>query len=320
MSIKINKNLRVLVIGDIMLDHYIFGNCSRISPEAPVPIVEITNETFTLGGAGNVLENIQSLSSQADIIAVVGVDDHSEIVLAHLVKHNISPEGLVKDSDRCTTLKSRVLAVNHQLIRLDREITKPITPKIINSLLLILKKNISKYDVVLLSDYNKGLLADDFIKEIFNICRGANVKTILDPKGLNFKKYNGVNVIKPNKKEASLATNIVINDKKSLQLACEKIVEDTGCEQVVITMSEEGMALYDGAELVVIATKALNIIDVTGAGDTVLSSLGIALASGNSFQHACEFANHAAAVVVNKVGSSTVTLAEISERFFIEIN
>jgi rfaE bifunctional protein kinase chain/domain len=174
---------------------------------------------------------------------------------------------------------------------------------------------VKNYDIILLSDYDKGLLTGPLLAHIFTMCREAGIKTLLDPKGTDFAKYQGVNIIKPNKKEASIASGIVIKDKESLKAACEKIREITGCDDVIITMSEDGIALFTGGELTVISTKALDILDVTGAGDTVLAALGLALASGNTLADACDFANHAAAVVVNKVGSATATLEEVRLKF-----
>jgi len=314
MEKNINQNLRILVIGDLMIDHYIYGNCNRISPEAPVPVVEVKNESYTLGGAGNVLENVKSLNCQADIISVIGDDDNAAIITSQLDAHGIDARGLVKDDSRCTTIKSRVLVSNHQLIRLDKEVTEPIADNTADAIVGLVKANIKKYDIVLLSDYNKGLLTAYLLKQLFAICREAGVKTIVDPKGLNFAIYQGADIIKPNKKEAVIATGIAIKDKITLEDACRKLREQTGCEAVVVTMSEEGMAFYSDSGLVVIPTNALGIIDVTGAGDTVLAALGVALAAGGTLYDACNFANHAAAVVVSKVGSATATLKEISER------
>ena len=314
MEKNINQNIRILVIGDLMIDHYIYGNCNRISPEAPVPVVEVKNESFTLGGAGNVLENIKSLNCQADIISVIGDDDNAAIITSQLTAHGIDARGLVTDDSRCTTIKSRVLVSNHQLIRFDKEVTEPVSDVVADAIISLVKANIKKYDIVLLSDYNKGLLTSYLLKQIFAVCREAGIKTIVDPKGTDFTIYQGADIIKPNKKEAIIATGVTIKDKTTLEDACKKLREQTGCAAVVVTMSEEGMAFYSDNGLVAIPTKALGIIDVTGAGDTVLAALGVALAAGGTLYDACNFANHAAAVVVSKVGSATATLKEISER------
>jgi rfaE bifunctional protein kinase chain/domain len=307
------SDLNILVIGDLMLDHYLYGNCNRISPEAPVPVVEVKTESHTLGGAGNVIENLCALGCKPGVISVSGDDDNTTILLKQLTDLGVNTSGIFKDASRCTTVKTRVLAANHQLIRLDREVVHPLDISLQVSLLAFLEQEIRKYDLVLVSDYNKGLLTPAFLKGIFEICRRENIMSIIDPKGTDFTKYKGVNIIKPNKKEASQATGIAITDRASLKNACEKIIQITGCDDVIITMSEEGIAYYTGNELSVIPTKAIGVVDITGAGDTVLASFGVAIASGNSLTDACNFANHAAAVVVSKVGSATATIEEINK-------
>ena len=307
-------NTNILVIGDLMLDHYIYGNCNRISPEAPVPVVEITKESYTLGGAGNVLKNLNAFGCCSDIISIVGDDDYASILIKQLKQYQISGEGIVADPDRCTIIKSRVLATNHQLIRLDREITTPLSPQKEQEILAHFKKIIGQFSILLISDYNKGFLSPSLLKEIIRICRNNQILCIVDPKGTDFSKYYGTNIIKPNRKEASIATGISITDNASLEKACRKMKEITGSEHVIITMSEDGMAIFSEDNLSIIPTKAQDVIDVTGAGDTVLAALGIALASGKSLKESCEFANHAAAIVVHKVGTATVTMEEIEQK------
>jgi rfaE bifunctional protein kinase chain/domain len=309
------SQLNIMVIGDIMLDHYIYGDCNRISPEAPVQIVEVKSDKYTLGGAGNVLKNLKSFNVKTSIISVIGDDENATIVIDQLATAGVSADGLVKDKDRTTTTKSRVMVSNHQLIRLDKEDTHPINEHIEREILSIIQKNIKQFNVLLLSDYNKGMLSQALMKRIFNLCREAGIKTIVDPKGNDFCKYEGVNIIKPNKKEAIVASGILIKDSESLKAACVKIKELTNCDDVVITMSEEGIALFSEEELRIIPTKVLDVIDVTGAGDTVLASLGLAIALGISLPEACIFANHAAAIVVSKVGSATATIEEIKRNF-----
>jgi rfaE bifunctional protein kinase chain/domain len=309
------NEINILVLGDIMLDHYIYGECNRISPEAPVPIVEVRSEKFELGGAGNVLKNLKAFGCKTKIICVVGQDDNANLIFTKLSEFNLKKEALIEDASRCTTLKTRVLVNKHQLIRLDREIVRPIDTnieeKVINALVVV----IDSYQTLLISDYNKGMLTASLLKKVFDLCRKQNIKTIVDPKGTDFSKYRGADVIKPNKKEASLATGIAIHNRETLLEACIKIKRITECEAIVITMSEEGIALFVNEELTIIPTKALDVVDVTGAGDTVLASLGLALACGRNLKYACDFANHAAAVVVSKVGSATATIGEINKKF-----
>ncbi|MGI4749988.1 MAG: D-glycero-beta-D-manno-heptose-7-phosphate kinase [Janthinobacterium lividum] len=307
-----SSKIKILVIGDIMLDHYICGDCNRISPEAPVQVVDVRNDEHTLGGAGNVLKNLKAFGCDTYIISAVGHDDYAKIVNLLLEKIGVSQTGIFKDSTRCTTVKSRVMVANHQLIRLDYENKQPIKDELADAMILLLKQQVKNFDLVLISDYNKGLLSNYFLNSIFLICRQAGIKTIIDPKGSNYSKYMGGNLIKPNKKEAMQASGILINNHESLTQACKKLKAITNCDDVVVTMSEEGIAIYSSEELTIIPTKALSVIDVTGAGDTVLASLGMAIASGAMLNDACDFANHAAAVVVSKVGSATATLDEIA--------
>ncbi|MEO6524914.1 MAG: D-glycero-beta-D-manno-heptose-7-phosphate kinase [Mucilaginibacter sp.] len=314
MNVSVKNDVKVLVIGDMMLDHYIYGICNRISPEAPVQIVEIKEEEYTLGGAGNVLKNLKSFNVNANVMSVVGNDDNAQIVNEHLNAMGVFNFTLINDEERCTTVKSRVLVSNHQLIRLDKEDIRPINNNIANQLIRLLEKNIKNYDIVLLSDYNKGLLSPTLLKHLFAICKAEGILTVIDPKGIDFSKYKGVNVIKPNKKEAIIASGINITNYESLRAACEKIKEITECDSVIITMSEDGMAFFNEDVLEIIPTKAIDVVDVTGAGDTVLASLGLAFASGYTLREACNFANHAAAVVVSKVGSATATLDEVEQK------
>lgn len=315
MNYKIDNNIRILVIGDLMLDHYIYGNCNRISPEAPVQVVEVKKELYTLGGAGNVIKNLRSFNCHTHIISVVGQDENAEMVITQLTEAGVSHNGIVKDNQRCTTIKSRVLVSNHQLIRLDREDIRTVDDATAQKIIQLVEAEVGNYDMVLLSDYNKGLLSDVLLNRVFEICRVAGIKTLVDPKGNDFTKYRGANMIKPNKKEAIIATGVNIVNNETLLAACIKMKEITGCDDVIITMSEDGIALFSNNQLTVIPTKALDVVDVTGAGDTVLASLGLAMASGNSLYQACDFANHAAAIVVSKVGSATATLSEIEDKF-----
>ncbi len=312
--------MNILVIGDLMIDHYINGDCNRISPEAPVPVVEVTHESHTLGGAGNVLNNLVAFNCRTSILSVTGKDDGAATVVRLLAECGVPADHIVADDSRCTTIKSRVLAVNHQLIRLDREVTTPITESIQEQLITRLQEIVNDQHLVLLSDYNKGVLTAPFIQRVVGICREAGVRILVDPKGLDFTKYCGVDLIKPNKKEAAAATGIKIDNNEALEQACKKLMEVTQCKEVVVTLSEQGIALYTNEKLTIIPTRTMSVIDVTGAGDTVLAALGLYIASGRSLYEACVFANQAAAVVVSKVGSATTTVDEISERSQIHIN
>jgi len=295
-----------------MLDHYINGSCERISPEAPVQIVDISGEIYSLGGAGNVLKNLQAFGCKSSLISISGNDDHAQIVAAELKKIKPDFYRLVKDEQRRTTIKTRVIVNNHQLIRLDKEDKIYCSDAVADDIYQFLKTKITELDILILSDYCKGVLSTRLVTNIIKLCTDNKVITIVDSKDKDLSKYYGATLIKPNKKEASLASGINIINDGSLEQACKKIALITACKTVVVTLSEDGIAVYHQNKLTKIPTKALDIFDVTGAGDTVVAALAFALANNLSISEACDFANSAAAVVVAKFGSAVATLDEIS--------
>lgn len=307
------EKIRIAVMGDIMIDHYINGSCDRISPEAPVQIVEVKSDTYTLGGAGNVLENLHAFGCTGSIISITGDDDYRSIIEAELNPITTGFVCLAKDANRRTTVKSRVVVNRHQLIRLDKEDKFYCDDIIADELIGFLKENINNIDVLILSDYCKGVLSDKLVKNTINLCNEHNIITLVDSKNKDLSKFYGATVIKPNRKEAALASGVTIVDSTSLELACQKIAEVTGCKTVVVTLSEDGIAAYDDNVLIQKPTRAIDVYDVTGAGDTVVASLAFALANKLSVADACDFANHAAAIVVAKFGSAVATLEEINK-------
>jgi len=306
------KHSKIAVIGDLMIDHYIWGKCERISPEAPVQIVEMTKENSVLGGAGNVINNLKALDCEVSVYTVLGDDNNAKYTQILLDEIGIDKHIIINEKGRITTKKSRVIASNQQIIRFDDETKDDISVESQNRLLNKLSENISTYDIILLSDYGKGVLTTTFTKEIIALANTHNKFILVDPKGLNYSKYKGATLLTPNKKEASLATNIEIKDEKTLQEAGFKLKNKLELKYGIITLSEDGIAIFE-ENMKVIPTVTREVYDVTGAGDTVLASLGVALSSGLSIQEASEFANKAAAVVVAKVGSATATLNEIEE-------
>ncbi len=311
-NFQIASDKYIYVIGDVMIDHYIYGSCDRISPEAPVQVVDVKADEYTLGGAGNVIKNLASFGATTGIISVCGKDDGLKIVTDGFDKLKVSNHTLIVDTTRPTTIKTRVVSNKHQLLRLDRESKHYITDDIAERILAELTNQISKIEILIISDYCKGVLSPALIISIIDICRRNGVKTIVDSKEPVLAKYKYASIIKPNRKEASIATGIKIVDDQTLELACKKIADDTQCEAVIVTLSEEGMGIYQNNKLTKIPTKALEIFDVTGAGDTVIAAIAFALLNGLDLIKACNFANHAAAVVVAKPGSATATLAEIN--------
>lgn len=306
------KKRHIAIIGDLMIDHYIWGSCERISPEAPVPVVNISKENYLLGGAGNVLNNLISLGSDVSIYSVIGYDNSAKEMSRLLKKTSSKKVTIIHEDYRKTTKKSRIIASNQQVIRYDDESRKDITCFSEKAILEIFKSEISSYDSIILSDYGKGVLTFNLTREIIALAKENNIPLLVDPKGQDYSKYRGATILTPNKKEAILATGISIDSKESLNVAISTLKKDLNLKYSIITLSEEGIALLD-KKLKIIPTVAREVFDVTGAGDTVIASLAIALASGFKIKEACEFANKSAAIVVAKVGSATVSLNEIEE-------
>ena len=299
----------IAVIGDFMIDHYLWGKSERISPEAPVPVVEVVKEEDRLGGAGNVVNNLIALNEEVLPISVVG--KQSNRLLDLLKKKSVRVDGILIDESRETIIKTRVIAANHQMIRVDREKIKPITQEFEEKILNILKENLAEIEVILLSDYNKGVLTKRLTQKIIDLANKSNLKLIIDPKK-DFSKYKNGYMLKPNKKELSAATGIEIENRKDLIKAGWALKEELNLKYLLVTLSEEGMALF-GDDFIQIPTISKEVYDVTGAGDTVLATLGYYLKRGDNLIEAMHFANAAAAVVVSKIGSAAASLEEILE-------
>ena len=306
-----NQKTNILVIGDLMIDHYLWGNCERISPEAPVQVLNVEKETTVLGGAGNVINNLNALGSNVDVISVIGDDDIGK-ELKKMLDNVSSNNNLIIERNRTTSKKSRLIASNQQIIRYDKESCDNIQKTSETEILNILEKNIEKYEIILLSDYGKGVLTVNLTKKLISLINSKNKKVIVDPKGNDYSKYKGAYLLTPNKKEASEATNINIKDESSLLEAITKLKKECELKISLITLSEDGIAIYDH-NLRTKPTVAREVYDVTGAGDTVLASIGFALACSLDIDEAIQFANLAAGVVVGKLGSATATLNEVIE-------
>lgn len=307
-----NKKPAILVIGDLMIDHYIVGDATRLSPEAPVPIVNVKNESFTLGGAGNVVQNLVALGARVSVAGVIGDDTAGNQIIEILTNEGVETHTIIKDDSRPTTVKTRVLAGSHQLVRIDRETTDEVSVTIADELVQKLSGYIAKADMVLLSDYNKGLFSPVLTQRLIAEANKQGKKVIIDPKGLNYEKYKGAYIIKPNRKElAEAAKTEKINSIESLQHASKVIFEQTGTEYLVVTLSEEGMVILSELTHHLLPVKATEVFDVTGAGDTVLATIAYFIAAGLTIHEACEVANHAAAIVIRHIGSATTTIDEI---------
>jgi D-beta-D-heptose 7-phosphate kinase/D-beta-D-heptose 1-phosphate adenosyltransferase len=306
------KSPKLLVIGDLMIDHYLWGSCERISPEAPVQVVNITSESTVLGGAGNVINNLNALGAQVDVISVIGgceISDELKVLLSDI---GVDTQYLITQKDRITSKKSRIIASQQQVVRYDRESTDEISSESQKEILATFGNIISDYDGVLLSDYGKGVLTKELTASLIAIANENNKKVLVDPKGLDYSKYKGAYLLTPNKKEASEATQVNIKDDASLTQAIIQLKTECNLDVSLITLSEQGVAIYDN-KLRIHPTVAREVFDVTGAGDTVLASLGFALACNYEIDDSVEFANLAAGVVVGKIGSATATLNEIIE-------
>lgn len=306
------KKPTILVIGDLMVDHYIWGNATRLSPEAPVPVVNVNSESVTLGGAGNVVQNLVSLGAQVTVGGVIGNDVTANQLIKLLTDEGTETDAVVKENTRTTTVKTRVLVGNHQLVRLDREVTEALPVDIENALIDKITAYIDAADLVVLSDYNKGLFSPQLTQRIITTAESKGKKVIIDPKGSDFSKYRGAYIIKPNRKELAEAVKMdQINSMESLKQAADIILEQTQAEYLVVTLSEQGMVILSKDTHIALPVKATEVFDVTGAGDTVIATIAYFLAMGINLEDACELANHAAAIVIRHLGSATTTVAEI---------
>lgn len=303
---------KILVIGDLMIDHYLWGSCERISPEAPVQVVDIAKESTVLGGAGNVINNLAALGADVHVSSVIGDDDNGRELMGMLKDIDVDTSYIAVQKGRKTSKKSRVIASSQQVLRYDRESKDEISKSISDEVIDSIKNTLSGYDAVILSDYGKGVLSAYLCHGIIEMCAKEGVKVLVDPKGTDYAKYRGAYLLTPNKKEAALATGISIKDRESLKEALLKLKQECDLQISMITLSEDGIATYD-EELKISPTVAKEVYDVTGAGDTVIASIALALSAKKSIDEAAAFANLAAGVVVGKIGSATVTIDEIEE-------
>lgn len=307
---------RIVVLGDVMLDEFIWGRVRRISPEAPVPVVEVDRQTAALGGAGNVVSNLVALGAAATPIGVLGDDSDADRLRSAFSELGVGTNGIVVDAARPTTVKTRIIAHNQQVVRTDRESRGHISPAIEARVAAGFHEQIEAADAVVVSDYGKGLLTPGLLALTLTAARARGLIVCLDPKMRNFAHYQPVTVITPNNQEAADASGIPIEDEQSLTEAGRKLLGSIDARAVLITRGEEGMALFtgggsDGSEVTHIPTVAREVYDVTGAGDTVIAMLALALASGASLEEAAVLANHGAGVVVGKVGTASVTCEEL---------
>jgi len=305
------SNTGILVVGDLMVDQYIYGKVKRISPEAPVPVVEVNKETLLLGGAANVAHNVQSLGGKVFIAGTIGRDDIGKILTNKFREIGFNTDGIVVDGKRPTTVKTRVIAHSQQVVRFDREIKSDISRSTMSLILDYIKSCLPQIKGIIISDYCKGLITKGLIKKIIELAGPRRFVTV-DPKIGHFNYYKGVSLITPNINEASFGTGIDINDEKTLLEAGKLLLKKLQCKAVMITRGDEGMSLFEkNGKVSHIPTCAQEVYDVSGAGDTVIATLTLSHASGATLKDSAIIANHAAGVVVTKVGTAVVTQKDI---------
>lgn len=309
------SGVNVLVIGDLILDEFVWGEVSRISPEAPVPVVWVKSESFMPGGAANVANNIASLGASVYIAGVTGKDEREGVLKEGLAKKGINIDGIVTDDSRPTTLKTRVVAHHQQVVRIDREKIDVISAAVLDKIIVYVKKIIDKMDAIIIEDYGKGVISARLLKEILTIAKKKKKIITVDPKEENFSYYKGVTAITPNHHEAAQASGIKAKDGESILKIGKALLNKLNCEGVLVTLGENGMQLFQkNGDITHIPTVAQEVFDVSGAGDTVISTFTLALALGMDMKDAAYVSNIAAGIVVGKVGIAVITQKELMER------
>ena len=305
------SNVKVLVFGDIMLDRYWWGSVNRISPEAPVPVVRLDKTTLIAGGAANVAANVAGLGAKPYLLGVVGDDKEAKSFPDILAKDNISSEFLVEINNRPTTVKTRVVAHSQQIVRIDQETNIELSIEEENLVWDKVEFLLREIDIVIVSDYAKGVLTENLLSRLITTASQLNKKVLVDPKGKNYLKYKGAALLTPNKKEAAEACNLEENGQKLVEVAGKKLIKDIA-EAVLITQGEDGMTLFEkNKKPLHLSALARDVYDVTGAGDTVIATLGVAVGAGATLAKAAELANISAGYVVGQIGTTAIKLDEL---------
>lgn len=303
---------RILVIGDLILDEFIWGKAERISPEAPVPVVWAQSQSYMPGGASNVANNIATLGAQVSLCGIVGDDNNGSALLEKLLQKNINCDGILADPGRPTTVKTRIIAAHQQVVRVDWEDVERLSREKMNRLIDVVKSRIKTIDALVIEDYGKGVISPYLLKKIIAVARAHKKIITVDPKIEHFSAYRGVTALTPNEKEASAGSGIKIESDSDVDRAGRKLLKKLRSDAVLITLGDKGMKLFqDKRPVVHIPTVAQEVFDVSGAGDTVIAVFTLALACGLKAQEAAELSNIAAGIVVGKVGVAVVTKEEI---------
>lgn len=293
---------KIAVIGDVMLDRYFWGSVSRVSPEAPVPVIDLENESFHLGGAANVAKNLKTLGLNPLLCGIVGDDNSGRRFIEIAKEDGINPEGLFIDANRPTIVKTRIIGNNQHIARLDREVRDPIPQNGLNHILNTLKSN-GDLNAIIFEDYDKGSITDELIKVILDYAETKNIPVYVDPKKKHFFSYKNVAVFKPNRKEAENALEFTVKSVKEIQEAGKRILEALHCKNVLLTLGSQGMMLFESSgDISSVPTKARSVADVSGAGDTAIATLAASMAGGASIKEAAEIANFASGVVCESPG------------------
>jgi rfaE bifunctional protein kinase chain/domain len=310
--LKKMRGRRVLVLGDVMLDEFVWGRVGRISPEAPVPVVLVTGESFHLGGAGNVAANVRSLGGAPCLAGVVGRDDAGRRIQASLEDAGIDACLQTADTGRPTTVKTRVIAHSQQVVRTDREEARDLPPRTERALVEAARHELKSAEALVISDYQKGTITAGLLGKIVPLARRRRIPILVDPKVRHFRLYRGVTLVTPNQVETEQATGLPLDDEDALAAAGRRILALLACRAALVTRGEHGMSLFErGEKPVHVPATAREVFDVTGAGDSVIATMALAIAAGATLPQAAVLANGAAGIVVGKVGTAQATPDEL---------
>jgi len=306
---------KILVVGDLILDEFIWGKVERISPEAPVPVVWVNSESFMPGGASNVANNIAALGGKGIIAGIIGDDRNGKLLIGELEKRNVDTSGVVIDAERPTTLKTRIIAHHQQVVRVDREKSGAIEDNLLEQILCFVREKIAVIDAIVIEDYGKGVVIPRLLAEVISLAKKHKKIITVDPKVSHFSYYRGVTAITPNEQEAQSAAGVKIQDDGGINKVGKKLLKELELDSVLITLGENGMRLFEKKGTVThIPTVAQEVFDVSGAGDTVIAAFTLALASGATKLEAAHLANFAAGIVVSKVGTAVSTREELLDK------
>jgi D-beta-D-heptose 7-phosphate kinase/D-beta-D-heptose 1-phosphate adenosyltransferase len=306
------NSVKILVLGDLMVDHYVFGETTRISPEAPVPVVDVISETFKLGGSANVANNILSLGGTVFPTGIVGADKNGSWLINEFKTHGGDVSGIIVDNNRPTTTKMRILVGHHQLLRVDYESREAVDSAYANQILNYIRNNINDIDCIVISDYDKGLITKNIIEALVNLKQEKGTKIIVDPKIEHFLDYKGVSIIKTNINNARKVLKMKVKDETGIRRIASKLLAEFECDTVIITLGKDGLSLLkEDGQYVHIPALARAVYDITGAGDTVTAALALSTSTNASIVESALISNVAAAIKVGKVGTSIVTQDEL---------